>query len=277
MFVKGFVLITIILCTILICRLGSAKEVREVHIERVKTVQGIKKRSGEHNVRKEWPKSVRKKWSSSVQMLDLFPKSLRGHASFDLLGPVFSNVCEVSVYGKGDGSKRWCDAGVQSPCTVFSMGSANEWGFELDVLKRTDCEIHTFDCTVKLRPPKALATSSRFHAHELCWGRGYSDWGEILNVAGGTVPDFLKCDIEGWEFDAVPDMLESGLLPKQIAMEVHIRGGSYPPWKKKTDLPKGLLFALSEMLFYEGGYIIADRHDNPRCGHCSEILFYKHN
>ena len=32
-------------------------------------------------------------------------------------------------------------------CIIYSIGGNNEWQFELDLLQRTKCHIHTFDCT----------------------------------------------------------------------------------------------------------------------------------
>jgi len=32
-------------------------------------------------------------------------------------------------------------------CIIYSMNGNNQWAFELDLLERTPCQVHTFDCT----------------------------------------------------------------------------------------------------------------------------------
>ena len=36
----------------------------------------------------------------------------------------------------------------RAQCVVISIGSNGEWEFEEDIVKRTRCTVHTFDCTV---------------------------------------------------------------------------------------------------------------------------------
>lgn len=52
---------------------------------------------------------------------------------------------------------------------------------------------------------------------------------EILTNNGDTdkTIDLLKMDIEGSEYDAVPDMITKGILPKQLCIEFHHRMFGY--------------------------------------------------
>jgi len=52
-------------------------------------------------------------------------------------------------------------------CIVYSIGSNNQWKFELDIINRTQCNVHTFDCTGKFaRFHKP--SHSRIHFHHIC-------------------------------------------------------------------------------------------------------------
>ena len=52
-------------------------------------------------------------------------------------------------YGNGgDGGKVLCDlAALRPPCLIYSLGSNGDYSFEQDMLRRTRCHVHTFDCT----------------------------------------------------------------------------------------------------------------------------------
>ena len=45
----------------------------------------------------------------------------------------------------------------------------------------------------------------------------------IMNELGHNHIDLLKLDIEGSEYSALPDIIESGIFPKQICIETHAR------------------------------------------------------
>jgi len=52
-------------------------------------------------------------------------------------------------------------------CVVYSLGSNDQFDFEEAVLQRSNCSVHTFDCTSNA-PPKQL--SHRHHFHDTCIG-----------------------------------------------------------------------------------------------------------
>ena len=64
------------------------------------------------------------------------------------------------------------------------------------------------------------------------------------------------------------------LHPQQMAVELHLRTQMTGlPWFGHVKQPSDVL-KFMEML-YSNGYMLLDRHDNPNCPHCSEILLGK--
>ena len=142
-----------------------------------------------------------------------------GHNRFNLLGPVGPN-CSLPLqkFGKYDEEKHICGLDEiqkisnQNECVIYSIGSNNQWGFEIDILTKTSCRVETFDCTVKgiIPFPYNETHKHRIRFHKICLGskneqiklrgnayRTYMDWSTLnkyLNMT--TDPTFLKMDIE---------------------------------------------------------------------------------
>jgi hypothetical protein len=84
------------------------------------------------------------------------------------------------------------------------------------------------------------------------------------------------------EYDVMREIVESGQhLPLQISMEIHTVIDGFPHgkfgklswvmrWKKESEVA---LFM--DYLYRFGGYLLIDRHDNPICPHCSEVVLAK--
>ena len=143
-----------------------------------------------------------------------------GHRRFDLLGPVAPKCRQLESFGQGDDEKRACGLKQlleRKPgnCTIVSLGSNNQWGFEEAIFKEIPrCMIHTFDCTVKtsVRPPASIA--SRTTLHRICIGAAdettagglpFLSWGSVMQLIGATEPPlYLKMDIEGYEYEVRP-------------------------------------------------------------------------
>lgn len=86
-------------------------------------------------------------------------------------------------------------------------------------------------------------------------------------INGTNAPLYLKMDIEGHEYAVLQSIVDSGsLVPMQIAVEVHL-----PPALFFRDTPIQLALFIN-YLYHKGGYFVIDRHDNPLCQQCSEIL-----
>ena len=99
-------------------------------------------------------------------------------------------------------------------------------------------------------------------------------WPSILKLLKAKeAPLYLKMDIEGYEYEVLRSIVDDGsLMPAQIALELHFRTNMrLLPWHPRR---KGTaeLATFMEYLHRHGGYFLVDRHDNPFCMHCTEIL-----
>lgn len=204
---------------------------------------------------------------------------------FDSLGPVTPSVCPNLItvgYTKDEEKKLcWNESVFKNPnCVIFSLGSNNQWSFEEDMLQKTECRIFTFDCTIK-KPETPLLSNKRLSFHPYCVGAmdvvdGTTGWRFMLlpdlmkHVAHVEKIDYLKMDVEGYEFESLVPFLSEhkSLRPQQIAVEIHYQSS-------KFDLDENALLAFGNFMFYEAGYLIAHRRDNILGYFASEILFIK--
>ena len=222
-----------------------------------------------------------------------------GHSRFNIFGPI-GPACRTAIesYGHGDDEKRAC--GLQQlqylnvantsdgkhDCVIYSVGSNNQWGFEISVVANTKCRVETFDCTVNadVRPPSNIA--NRVRLHRVCIsdsdyvrdGRQYLTWKSVNKLTGiQNSPTFLKMDIEGYEFPVLRSIIDAGeYLPLQIAVEVHfIRFEQGVPDFRYVSTAE--LLAFMQYIYKFGGYYLIDRNDNRFCPHCTEIVLAKLN
>ena len=151
-------------------------------------------------------------------------------------------------------------AAAGAPCRVVSIGSANDFSFELELLSQLPaCVVDTFDCTSSAPPAKIRDPRLRFH--RICIGvvdelrvegayrlrplpnqsdgralaQAYSrrkpspqlSWPSMLRLIGlddGAAPTLLKIDCEGCEYEVFEAILRARgarLLPAQIVLEIH--------------------------------------------------------
>lgn len=208
------------------------------------------------------------------------------HSRWNILGkPIIS--CKIESFGKGDEEKRFCWR-EEKDCVVFSVGSRGEFGFEEDIVTKTNCMIHTFDCTGDFPVPSHL--KNRVIAYKLClgdpkYGTNFRTLQGLMRAANVKRVSFLKMDIEGFEYDVLTNIINNAneiletnkmdIFPDQIAFEIHYLT-QFPqlPFFGR-DLSPGEIFSFMEFLFIEGGYVLAERNDNQFCAHCSEILLVK--
>jgi hypothetical protein len=228
----------------------------------------------------------RKVWSA-LELYDrtkeakLLPADKK-HEVFDALGPVIQ--CPTNLlnsYGKGDGEKRICGL-MADPCVVISLGSQNVWDFEQAIIaKHPQCKVHTFDCYTpghvppNLRKAVTSYTTCIGPVDQIIGGKQFLSWPSILKLIGiNTPPTALKMDIEGYEWAVIREMLTSSphhLLPLSISFELHTSTHITDiGWQKRTrSAPEVALFMEYLLKF---GYLLVDRHDNPFCLHCTEIV-----
>jgi hypothetical protein len=207
---------------------------------------------------------------------------------FDYMGPTAFRCPEVKIIDPehGQDEKRVCwvdDAFQKEGCVIFSVGSENNFQFEEQMAKITKCQIHTFDCTVKT-PMIPEQIRDRVTFHKLCLaetnhiseeGLEFATYGELLKrakLSAGEAPLYYKIDVEGWEWTSLLNMIASGEpLPVQIQIEVHY---SLLPWSY-GELSAREILAYFNRMYYQGGYVLAERHDIASHYFCTEILLVK--
>jgi len=189
-----------------------------------------------------------------------------------------------------------------SPCIVYSIGGNNHWEFELDVLQKTSCEVHTFDCTGELSR-FTQPNNTRLHFHHVCLGTEHEDapaecvgkekcgetWTllEMQQRLQHKNIDLFKIDIEGWEWPLLESwpLLEDQFasksisLPMQILVEIHYQTqfaalrpkgvGPRRDFKFAADMVK-MQTRLTQM-----GYAVGVRDDNRACRHCTELTLVR--
>lgn len=210
---------------------------------------------------------------------------------FDFLGPVGPKCHSLDEIGSESTQwdhekKRFCGLAQFSKepkCVVFSFGSANQWGFEADIVRRTNCRVETFDCTGDFEVPYALRDRVRFHktciaSSSNADGKTYVSWEQAVNrYSSGLQIAYVKADIEGYEWSVLRDMVTGSSRPEQISVEMHrwIDNSQQFP-KESSELEARLVSYGRAML--GAGYLLLDRNDNPSCMKedgllCSEVLY----
>lgn len=231
----------------------------------------------------------RLEWSelSALDNIRTLPTQYHNYEQFNALGKIIQCPKELlHSYGQGDGEKRICgdmySKEYQNNCLIISLGSHNVWHFEEAIIaKHANCTIHTFDCFNPGTVPKKLEGSVTSHHicigphDEILEGKQFLTWESILKkINAREAPTALKMDIEGFEWLVLREMMVSSpvrLLPYSIAFEIHSRTGEMGvPWRARNrNFAEIALFMDYLMKF---GYVLVDRHDNPFCKACSEVV-----
>ena len=206
-------------------------------------------------------------WRSSlfreimVARQQLGHRPLESHENYALFEPYIGCPPERELlrYGAdGEGGKMLCNiSGLPPNCTVFSLGSNNQYDFEAAVLAATVCSVHTFDCTVD-----GYSIDERHFFQKLCLGdpqhhMGYITLNDALRIADVEEVSLLKMDIEGFEFDVVSHWTEAAVLPSQLSMEIHRGNPAHDQFMSAVDLALFFLH-LSNL-----GYGIVSKENNP--------------
>ena len=199
---------------------------------------------------------------------------------------------------------------LAAPCTVVSIGSENNFEFERDIVRRSSCDVHVFDCTGNGRWAVPGELVSRVTLHFDClgapeWryrnvpkgGRSHllpkanheyrsMDWPELLRSIGlSTPPALLKIDCEGCEVDVLHSLLASGhhtLLPDQLVVELHYphEDKSYRDaeedsmWQNRFNdlLNRSSAGAMAREMYTRAGFAIVG-HVRGVLSCCQEVLF----
>ena len=136
-----------------------------------------------------------------------------------------------------DGQKTVCMdpeiVPVSASCIVYSFGINNEWSFDR-TFEQFGCDVYAFDPSMNMKDNNF---TRRIHFYQLGISNKDNDHGvknwklrtldsiyKMLEpVHGPKVIDYLKIDVESAEWDALPQILRTGMLDKvrQLALEIH--------------------------------------------------------
>ena len=169
----------------------------------------------------------------------------------------------------------------------------------MDVLKRTNCDVHTFDSTGPLER-FTVPDNDRLHFHHICLGaigspgslvkglpcskRGSELCGETWTLTdiqshySHKQVDLLKVDIEGWDWPIFDREAGDTNLPMQLLMEVHYC--AFPAALECRVLHNHTLVTASDMIRFQthllkNGYVVVSRNDNPHCPWCTELTLMR--
>lgn len=215
--------------------------------------------------------------------------------------------CDTDNKNIADRSKAICglsrlsDQSHEKKCIVYSIGSNNFWEFELEILKETPCEVHSFDCTGPRERFKVPA-NERLYFHHVCLGSEYvtaplgpiPDSKKDHRVQGPIMTlhqiqkmlnheqiDLLKMDIEGYEwsvFESWPELSNpishNFQLPMQINVEIHYSHMEQNNYAVEYDKREKEMFDLQTHLL-KAGFATIIRDDNEACMHCSELTLVR--
>lgn len=139
----------------------------------------------------------------------------------------------------------------ENKCVVYSMGSNNEFAFEKHVRSvASGCEIHTFDPTIK-ETGKGKAFYDVYHS-DFGLGGENSDYGKfkvksiatIMKELQHTHVDYLKVDVEGFEWEFLNTADWASTKVGQILIELHQgKGVNNPTAKELNDIFNRLEFS----------------------------------
>lgn len=198
----------------------------------------------------------------------------KGHHFYDMIEHTAACKKTIDRYPLGggdvDGGKHVCDFDeLKAPCIIYSFGSGGDYLFE-EAMLPTGCQIFTFDCTGDFgnKAPPGVTFKK--------WCVGGVDEDPtytittIMKRLGHSRVDYLKMDVEGAEYAALPNLLElpKDRRPKQLGFELH----AFQFWSLRTHATiRATLDLLNEV--HRMGYRLVMREDNIRADCCTELLY----
>lgn len=175
-------------------------------------------------------REIKKYWTADPRFT---PNSnLTSHFYYQWLWEPNFSCPHAERIGYGEGGKWICNVdaiSAQEKCTMISIGSNNDFSFELEVLKRIPhCEIHVFDHTIKnpSRLPKNLINYHSIGLAEKTEVIGNDTFMGLQDIhkdiLKGQDIDILKIDCEGCEWSTYKSWFSrESPFARQVLLEVH--------------------------------------------------------
>ncbi|XP_033728370.1 methyltransferase-like protein 24 [Pecten maximus] len=156
-------------------------------------------------------------------------------------------------------------------CLVYSFGINNDFSFDDEIADSHNCEVHSFDPSMKVKSHIRRKSRTFFHDTGLSdvsrtnpvgteWRMlTFKDIRTDLNHSE-RMPDVVKMDIEVWEWNVLPEMFATGQFPRQLIIEFHL-------WSQRYTTQKDMwIRRLSVLrLIHDAGYRIFWMNRNLIC------------
>lgn len=165
------------------------------------------------------------------------------------------------LLGSAYGAWPLPDGAVSETSVVYSFGIGRDISFDLALIESTHCTVHAFDptpsalewLTVQALPAQfryqqvgigakdgfeSFAAPSKAGHVSFRRGEGHSfkvsKLSTIMQQLGHSHIDFLKMDVEGFEYDVLDNILQTDVRPRVLAVEFHHMMHQIPQEKTKS-------------------------------------------
>ncbi|XP_060082392.1 probable methyltransferase-like protein 24 [Ylistrum balloti] len=159
----------------------------------------------------------------------------------------------------------------RNKCLVYSFGIANDFSFDDDIARFYNCEVHSFDPSMRKKGYVRIKDQSYFHDTGLSHITRSNPEGNMWRMQTfldirtelnhlKRMPNVVKMDIEAWEWNVLPEMFAAGQFPKQLIIEFHL-------WSQKYTTQRDMWIHRLSVLrnVYDAGYRIFWMNRNLIC------------
>lgn len=197
-----------------------------------------------------------------------------GHAYYNMFEQTANCTSSLERYPLGmgtiDGGKYVCDfESLKAPCIIYSIGSNGDYLFE-EAMLPTGCQIFTFDCTGDFGDKAPAGVTFKKWCVAGKDEAPFYSVPSMMKMLGHERIDYLKMDVEGAEFFAIPALKElpKERRPKQFGFELHT---FYSGILRTHATMRATMDVMMDL--HELGYRLVSREDNKFGYCCSEFLY----